>query len=59
MENLWAVDEYSKDYLRDLAEMLREGFDVTSATERINELADLIRDDVYCGPEQIIHLRPV
>ena len=52
MENLWAVDEYSEDYLRDLAEMLRGGFDVTSATERINELADLIRDDVYADPNK-------
>jgi spore coat protein CotH len=52
MENLWAVDEYSEDYLRDLAEMLRGGFDVTSATERINELADLIRDDVIADPNK-------
>ncbi len=52
MENLWAVDEYSNDYLRDLAEMLRGGFDVTSATERINELADLIRDDVAADPNK-------
>ncbi len=52
MENLWAVDEYSEDYLRDLAEMLRGGFDVTSATERIDELADLIRDDVAADPNK-------
>ncbi|WP_150122574.1 CotH kinase family protein, partial [Rhodopirellula islandica] len=52
MENLWAVDEYSADYLRDLAEMLREGFDVTTATERIDELADLIRDDVTADPNK-------
>lgn len=51
-ENLWAVDEYSTEYLRDLAEMLREGFDVTSATERINELADLIRADVTADPNK-------
>ena len=51
-ENLWAVDEYSIEYLRDLDEMLREGFDVTSATARINELADLIRDDVAADPNK-------
>ncbi|QDS97872.1 CotH kinase family protein [Adhaeretor mobilis] len=50
MENLWEVEEYSEDYLRDLAEMLREGFDVTSASTRINELANLIRADVYADP---------
>ena len=52
MENLWAVDEYSEDYLRNLAEMLRGGFDVTSATERINELASLIRNDVTADPNK-------
>jgi spore coat protein CotH len=51
-ENLWAVDEYSTEYLRDLAQMLREGFDVTSATARINELADLIRADVTADPNK-------
>ncbi len=51
-ENLWAIDEYSTEYLRDLAEMLREGFDLTSATARINELADLIRDDVAADPNK-------
>ncbi|WP_218933932.1 CotH kinase family protein [Rubripirellula lacrimiformis] len=52
MENLWAVAEYSDDYLRDLAEMLREGFDVTTATARINELANVIRDDVTADPNK-------
>ncbi|QDT10948.1 lamin tail domain-containing protein [Planctomycetes bacterium K23_9] len=50
MENLWAVDQYSDDYLRDLAEMLREGFDVATAIDRINELGDLIRDDFAADP---------
>ncbi|QDV25774.1 lamin tail domain-containing protein [Aureliella helgolandensis] len=52
MENLWAVDEYSKDYLRDLAEMLRNGFDITSATARISELANVIRVDVTADPNK-------
>jgi spore coat protein CotH len=47
MENLWAVDSYNKTYLRDLAWMLREGFDVSTMEARINELADIIRTDVY------------
>ncbi|MGB7343217.1 MAG: lamin tail domain-containing protein [Pirellulaceae bacterium] len=51
-ENLWAVDQYSIDYLRDLQQMLAEGFDVTSATARINELADLIRADVNADPNK-------
>lgn len=51
-ENLWAVDEYSTEYLRDLSEMLREGFNVESATPRINELADLIRADVTADPNK-------
>ncbi|TWU03414.1 lamin tail domain-containing protein [Neorhodopirellula pilleata] len=51
-ESLWAVDQYSTDYLRDLAQMLEDGFDVTSATARINELANLIRDDVTADPNK-------
>ncbi|TWU35695.1 Inner spore coat protein H [Novipirellula aureliae] len=52
MENLWAVDDYSLAYLRDLNEMLQEGFDATTATARINELADLIREDVDADPNK-------
>ncbi|MDQ8192198.1 CotH kinase family protein [Roseibacillus persicicus] len=52
MENLWEVDEYSQDYLRDLAKMLRCGFDYTSASARINELADLIRSHVAADPNK-------
>ncbi|QDT12876.1 lamin tail domain-containing protein [Planctomycetes bacterium K23_9] len=51
-ENLWAVDQYSTDYLRDLEQMLAEGFDATSATARISELADLIRADVTADPNK-------
>ena len=47
MENLWAVDSYNREYLRDLADMLRNGFDYTAMYTRINELADIIRTDVY------------
>ena len=51
-ENLWAVDDYSIDYLRDLEQMLKDGFDVTSASVRINELADLIRNDIDADPNK-------
>ena len=47
MENLWAIDSYNREYLRDLALMLRSGFDVTTMEQRIDELADIIRSDVY------------
>lgn len=52
MSSLWEVDEYSQSYLRDLAEMLRCGFDTTSASTRINELADLIRSHVAADPNK-------
>lgn len=51
-ESLWAVDEYSIEYLRKLQSMLEDGFDAESGTARINELADLIRDDVTADPNK-------
>jgi hypothetical protein len=47
LTNLWAIDSYKKKYLRQLARMLREGFDETTMSARITQLADLIRSDVY------------
>lgn len=47
MENLWALDTYQKTYLRALASMRREGFDADTMSQRIIELADLIRPSVY------------
>jgi len=47
MERLWAVPTYRQMYLRMLARMLREGFDPDSIRQRVNRLADLIRQDVY------------
>jgi len=47
MENLWANSDYSDDYLCFLQQMLDEGFDATTMLTRIDELADLIRPDVY------------
>lgn len=47
MENLWAVDAYRQTYLRQVARMLREGFDPVTMNARIQELANMIRADVY------------
>ena len=47
MERLWNVDVYQKQYLRIMAKMLRADFHGNSMDPRINQLADLIRDDVY------------
>ncbi len=52
MSKLWAVDSYKRTYLRMLARMLREGFDTGSMKERITELADRIREDVYADPNK-------
>jgi uncharacterized protein (TIGR03437 family) len=52
MEKLWAVDAYKRMYLRQLARMLREGFDPDSMGARIQQLANLIRTDVYADPNK-------
>ncbi len=53
MENLWANDDYSNDYLCDLQQMLDSGFDETTMEARIDELADLIRTDLYADPNKL------
>ena len=53
MENLWANDDYSNDYLCDLDQMLDSGFDETTMEARIDELADLIRADLYADPNKL------
>lgn len=50
--NLWAVPAYNRRYLRDIAQMLRQGFDTTSMQTEIDRLADLIRTDVYADPNK-------
>lgn len=52
MEDIWAVGSYNKTYLRNLAKMIRDGFNNETMSERIEELADLIRDDVYEDPNK-------
>jgi spore coat protein CotH len=49
-ESLMAVESYQREYLRILAQMLREGFGADSMNVRIQELADLIRDEVNNSP---------
>ena len=53
MENLWANTDYSNDYLCYLQQMLDQGFDATTMQPRIDELADLIRSDVYADTNKM------
>lgn len=50
---LWAVEAYKRTYLRILARMLREGFDTTTMAARVNELAGIIRTEVYADPKKL------
>ena len=52
MENLWDNADYSNSYLCALEQMLDSGFDETTMQARIDELADLIRTDVYADPNK-------
>lgn len=52
MTKLWADATYKRIYLRQLARMLREGFDTASMQARIQELAGIIRPDVYSDPNK-------
>lgn len=53
MEKLWAVDSFKRTYLRMLARMMREGFDETTYTARVKQLADLIRPHVIEDPNKL------
>ena len=53
MENLWANEQYASEYLCYLQSMLEEGFDATTMASRIDELADLIRADVYADTNKM------
>ncbi len=53
MENLWANADYANDYLCAMQRMLDEGFDATTMQQRIDELADLIRTDLYADPNKM------
>jgi hypothetical protein len=53
MSKLWAVDSYERKYLHQLARMLREGFDATTMSARITQLANLIRNDVNADTKKI------
>ena len=52
MENLWDNADYSNDYLCALEQILNSGFDETTMEARIDELADLIRTDLYADPNK-------
>ncbi|MBL8176364.1 MAG: CotH kinase family protein [Bryobacterales bacterium] len=53
MEKLWAVDAFKRTYLRMLARMMREGFDESTYTARVKQLADLIRPHVIEDPNKL------
>ncbi|MCX8151291.1 MAG: lamin tail domain-containing protein [Candidatus Bathyarchaeota archaeon] len=50
IQNFLAVDSYNRTYLRAISKMIREGFNATSVNKRIQELANIIRNDVYSDP---------
>jgi len=52
MEKLWEVDLYNEFYLDSLALMLASGFDQPTMSARIQQLADIIRTDVYADPRR-------
>lgn len=51
-ERLLEIESYNRTYLRILADMIRYGFNIKSMSNRIQELADLIREDVYADPNK-------
>lgn len=53
MENLWSVADYSNDYLCYLDQMLDSGFDTTTMSSRITQLASLIRADLAADPNKL------
>ncbi|GEM_PF-356046 len=50
IKNVLAVESYNRTYLRTMSKMLREGFNATAVNKRIQELASIIRNDVYNDP---------
>ena len=52
MEQLWENEDYAQRYLAYHARMLREGFDVETMMARVEELAGIIRTDVYADPNK-------
>jgi spore coat protein CotH len=57
LTKLWAVPEYKQRYLRDIAQMLRSGFDTASMQAEIDRLAALIRPDVSADPRKFYTLQ--
>ncbi len=50
LTRMLAVDSYNKTYLRAVEHILRESFNVSTIDARIQELANMIREDVYNEP---------
>lgn len=52
LSKLFAVPKYQRRYLRDLAQMLRSGFDTAAMQAEIDRIAALIRPDVVADPRK-------
>ncbi|MGF3522534.1 MAG: CotH kinase family protein, partial [Candidatus Bathyarchaeia archaeon] len=50
IKRVLAVESYNRTYLRAISKILREGFNSTSVNRRIQEIASIIRNDVYTDP---------
>jgi spore coat protein CotH len=49
-KNVLAVEAYNRTYLRDMAQMMRDGFNGVAVGARVQELATIIRSVVYEEP---------
>lgn len=52
LQRTWAVDAYKRLYLRIMARFLREGFNPTTMSARVTQLANLIRSHVTEDPNK-------
>ncbi len=53
LERLFEIESYNQTYARILATMIRDGFNQDYMSDRIQILADLIREDVYADPNRV------
>lgn len=51
-ERLWAIEDCRTVYENALSQMLSNGFDAAAMGQRIQELAGIIREDVYADPNK-------
>lgn len=52
LQRTWAINEYRRLYLRQMARFLREGFDPATMSARVTQLANLIREHVQADPNK-------